>query len=330
MDMVVVTVLGGPKRPDPRGFAKGGGTKDHDERLSDLSNFSISPSDLLDINVLDLYREFWEWERLNGNGHGAGAGISFDAESASSPLATSAHDAPTYMDLTNLVSPRRRDFDRILLCSGSSKHGIHRRTQDSGVCSDHANRAGPSRGVVLRGPRAFEIDLKVKGNGTPSEGEALCHNAFIYNNLADYGKYGQARTVVVPSKHNTIEVRLAHLKDTVEATITIYVMEKQAFCALFTAHTKSIDDRMVLLDSRGCEVAVDETGQVKLQLGIVTVEESGGLVVGVRAARDHAAMESGHFVEKQLDFEPRCGLRSEDQFDIGFNKVHVVVAWSLL
>jgi hypothetical protein len=29
--------------------------------------------------------------------------------------------------------------------------------------------------------------------------------------------------VVVPSKHNTIEVRLAHLKDTVEATITIYI-----------------------------------------------------------------------------------------------------------
>jgi hypothetical protein len=89
MDMVVVTVLGGPKRPDPRGFAKGGGTKDHDERVSDLRNFSISPSDLLDINVLDLYCEFWEWERFNGNGCGAGTGISFDAESASSPLATS-------------------------------------------------------------------------------------------------------------------------------------------------------------------------------------------------------------------------------------------------
>jgi hypothetical protein len=137
---------------------------------------------------------------------------------------------------------------------------------------------------VLRGPRAFEIDLKVKGNGTPSEDEALCYNVFIYNNLADYGKYGQARTVVGPSKHNTIEVRLAHLKDTVEATITIYVMEKQAFCALFTAHTKSIDDRMVLLDSRGCEVAVDETGQVKLQRGIFTVEERGlSLVSGLRA-----------------------------------------------
>jgi hypothetical protein len=110
-----------------------------------------------------------------------------------------------------------------------------------------------------------------------------------------------------------MEVRLAHLEDTVEATITISVMEKQAFCALLTAHTKSIDDRMVLLDSRGCKVAVDETGQVKLQRRIITVEESGGLIISVRASCDHAAAESGNFVEKQIDFIPRCGLRSEGQ-----------------
>ncbi|KAK1683794.1 hypothetical protein QYE76_044642 [Lolium multiflorum] len=143
---------------------------------------------------------------------------------------------------------------------------------------------GPSRAVVLRGPRAFEIDLKVKGNGTPSEDEALCYNAFIYNNLADYGKYGQARTVVVPSKHNTIEARLAHLKDTVEATITIYVMEKQAFCALFTAHTKSIDDRMVLLDSRDCEVAVDETVHTRGMAGYAEGFLSGPLAYGLARA----------------------------------------------
>jgi hypothetical protein len=43
---------------------------------------------------------------------------------------------------------------------------------------------------------------------------------------------------------------MAHQEDTMEATNTIPVMEKQTFRALFTSHTESIDDRMVLLDSR--------------------------------------------------------------------------------
>jgi hypothetical protein len=75
MDMVMETVIGGPKRPDPQGFIKGGDTKNLEERICDLRNFSISPSDLLNINVLDLYREFWE------RFYGRGGEIPFDAES---------------------------------------------------------------------------------------------------------------------------------------------------------------------------------------------------------------------------------------------------------
>lgn len=74
-------------------------------------------------------------------------------------------------------------------------------------------------------------------------------------------KCGSAITEVVRTEHSTIEVRFAHLSRTLESTIHISVISGlRDFSARFTARTASIDEDMVLLDSRGGKVAVMRRG----------------------------------------------------------------------
>ena len=57
-----------------------------------------------------------------------------------------------------------------------------------------------------------------------------------------------------------MEVRFAHLANAIEATVTVRVVTgSNDFKARFTARTDSIDDEMVLLDSRSSDVAITAT-----------------------------------------------------------------------
>lgn len=335
------------KRVDPERGSNGVDAKRPCEGNNGLHNSAMEMGDDDDVedwepepNTLDLYRECW-------NETYACRGISFEDETQRPPMPNT--DGPIisnssgpmatmqvlYVKVTQITDALRWPLHvyGVIAVRDSMDHKrnfLFNRSRDQCQKLNSLQDAvleltGPSRAILLMDPHAFEIDLKVRGEESPSEDKALCYNAFIYNNIAHMSKASYARTEVVSDEHSTIEVRFAHLGATVEATIEIFVVSgSHDFKARFTARTATIDEDMVLLDSSSGKVDITETGKVVLKRRIVTVEERGMLLLGVEAA------DSISVVQKQIKLKPRCALRSQGNFDLGFSRLRVVVAWSLL
>lgn len=92
----------------------------------------------------------------------------------------------------------------------------------------------------------LEVDLKVKGNGTPFECEdkTLSYNCFCYSNITNRSHIGFVQRMIESTEHSSMEYVFAHLKNAVEATIEVHVVEgSKDFMARFTARTAGIDRR---------------------------------------------------------------------------------------
>ncbi|KAJ1265010.1 hypothetical protein BS78_08G045000 [Paspalum vaginatum] len=166
------------------------------------------------------------------------------------------------------------------------------------------------RAIILLDEPIFEIDLKVKGKGSSSsEDKVLCLHYFGYKNIAYRGAISYARTEDVSSESCAMSFRFAHVRRTVEATITSRVTSGSGrFAVRFTACTASIGEDVVLLDSRGQEVPVAEDGEVLLRRRVVVVEH----------------------VRELLHFTAWSALRSLGLFVIGSVRIQILVAWSML
>ncbi|TKW07265.1 hypothetical protein SEVIR_7G297757v4 [Setaria viridis] len=192
---------------------------------------------------------------------------------------------------------------------------------------------GPSRAILLWDEPIFEIDLKVKDTGSSlsEDDKILCLDFFGYNNISYRGSLSYTRTEVLSSKHSTVEVRYAHVKRSVEATITARISKGSGnFSARLTACNTGIGEDVVLLDTRGKEVVVNEDGEVTLQRRVVVVEERAELILGIKAEQLGDAGESSTKLEKKFGFVPKSALRNQGYFHIGSSSLHMVVAWSLL
>ncbi|TKW07274.1 hypothetical protein SEVIR_7G300700v4 [Setaria viridis] len=192
---------------------------------------------------------------------------------------------------------------------------------------------GPSGSILLWDEPVFEIDLKVKDKGSslPEDDKILCLDFFGYNNISYRGSLSYTRTEVLSSKHSTVEVRYAHVKRSVEATITARISKGSGnFSARLTACNTSIGEDVVLLDTRGKEVFVNEDGEVTLQRRVVVVEERAEVILGIKAEQLGDAGESSTKLEKKFGFVAKSALRNEGYFHIGSSSLHMVVAWSLL
>uniref|UniRef100_A0A0D3HRY4 DUF6598 domain-containing protein n=1 Tax=Oryza barthii TaxID=65489 RepID=A0A0D3HRY4_9ORYZ len=204
-------------------------------------------------------------------------------------------------------------------------------------CDSSLTLTGPSRAVVLINPVMFEVDLKVithNNGGLPlSESEeddkVLSYNAFFYDGVAHMSNTGFARRSVESTEYSTMEFVFAHLIIAVEATIAVRVIEGSTdFRARLTA---GIDEDVVLLDSGDGKVAVvnddDDSGPlVVLQRRVVVVGEKGSLILGVEAAE----IGSEEIVTRQVDIRPRHALRSRCGFNLGFCRMSIMIAWSVL
>ncbi|KAL6642326.1 hypothetical protein ACP70R_020507 [Stipagrostis hirtigluma subsp. patula] len=219
----------------------------------------------------------------------------------------------------NILSRRNRE-DRQTLAS----------PQDSS-----SRLTGTSHAIVLLDPVIFEVDLKIKRHGSTSESEdkVLSYHAFCYGHSYSAGF---ARREVESTEHSTMEFTFAQLDSAVEATIQVHVVEGSSsssagFTARFAARTAGVDEDVVLHDSRGEAVAVDDDGLVAFQRRVVVVEERGEhalLTVHVEAAECGGG--GGDSVVKKVSFRPRTALRSKAFMRLGFCKLSVVFAWSML
>ena len=193
---------------------------------------------------------------------------------------------------------------------------------------------GPSRAILLWDEPVFELDLKAKGKAGSSSSEddkILCLDFFGYNNICYRGTLSYIRTKVVSSKYSTLEVRFAHLKCSVEATITARISKGSGnFSARLTACNSSIGEDVVLLDTRGQEASVGKDGEVTLQRRVVVVEEKAQLILGIKAEQLGDTADSSTKLEKKFGFYAKSALRNEGYFHIGSSSLHMLVTWSLL
>ncbi|XP_006659846.1 uncharacterized protein LOC102722604 [Oryza brachyantha] len=200
---------------------------------------------------------------------------------------------------------------------------------------------GPTRAIVLSMPEPVIIDVELKVKGTTESEDKylsllavplLCDDKY-YSRVLKSGSY--------TSKLSTLAFRLGYIVSSVEATISVRVIHgswPDGFHGQIAAFTTCIcfkhlvsDDivanidheKIVLLDFRGKKAVSD--GKVELSRHVVSVEKRGELKVSVKAWE-----VDNNVVEKVTVFTPLEAGISNGELDIGFCKLQVSVAWSLI
>ncbi|CAM0952638.1 unnamed protein product [Alopecurus aequalis] len=189
---------------------------------------------------------------------------------------------------------------------------------------------GPSRALLLIDPIGIEVQLKVKSKTDPEKDELLAFKVFNYHQAY------HSDEVVSPSifcKRCTLEFAYAPLLPSVEATVTVKVVDgswDDRLQGAVTCRTASLEKgEMVLLSCSDGKLPVNSDGVVELSRRAVSVEERGQLLVSVLARppgnkKGLAAMEDTA-VFTQMNASTSSGI-----CDLGFCKMQVTVAWSLL
>ncbi|XP_062199547.1 uncharacterized protein LOC133901999 [Phragmites australis] len=183
---------------------------------------------------------------------------------------------------------------------------------------------GPTRAVVMLRPVTFEVELTVRGN-TESEDKDLSYLAvpLMHRSPFDSCLFISDYT----SKLSTLEFTHAHLFYSVEATISVRVIggSWHGYRCQFFACTASINQEVLLLDSGNEEVPVAGDGDIELSRKVASVEFEGKLKVFVKAWHG-----DNFFVKKEMVFTPKEAGRSHGILNVGFCKMKVTVAWSLI
>lgn len=216
-----------------------------------------------------------------------------------------------------------------------NRNYIFERTRDEcqTLTAEHSSLVltGPCRAILLYDPIAIEVELRVKGT-RPSEDKVLSAQIFEYNCITWIGKAGSLLKDMAPDLRCTLEFRYAHLEMALEAAIEVRISEGSTdFCGKFVARTASINEDVMLLDSRDRMVSFSDDGLVEFSRDVVFVEGRDGhgqLIVGVRARQ--SGDDEASSVCKEVTFVPARSGESHGTFDVGFCKMSIVVAWSLL
>ena len=99
---------------------------------------------------------------------------------------------------------------------------------------------GPSRAVLAEDIMNFEVELRVKGS-RESEDKILSFLVIEQNCILATSSYGKLYRETHTNKYCTTELLFSQLRDAVEATVDVKVVEgswSQDFCLRFIARTK--------------------------------------------------------------------------------------------
>jgi len=197
--------------------------------------------------------------------------------------------------------------------------------------------SGPTRAVVWSDHVSIEVKLTVKGR-TESEDKDLSFLA-VPLLTGDTG-YSNLFCCYRTSKLSTLEFTLGHIVRSVEATIFVRVIDGSwldSFHGQFSVFTTGRRDKnfrstdhkkIILLDSVVEKFYVSDDGEIEMSRRVVSVENRGNLKVCIKSWE---ASECGKKVMKdELVFKPKENKRSHGVLDVGFCKMEVTVAWSLI
>ncbi|KAE8777598.1 hypothetical protein D1007_49568 [Hordeum vulgare] len=180
---------------------------------------------------------------------------------------------------------------------------------------------GPTRAVVVVDPVYLEVDLRVKGR-TESEDRAL---SYLGVNCRETGcSESYMFKCVETSKLSTVELTLGDMAESVEATISVKVVDEEwpeGFGGLISARTASISDMEIkLLAFDKLPVAAD--GTIQLSRRVVSVEARGMLRVTVMPnCLDDRTVEG-----VSIAFKAREASRSTQMLEVCSCKLEVTIA----
>lgn len=292
--------------------------------------------DFKEEDSITMYRRTWERRWADRFG-------SFDDETSIGPMCyTSEPPTPEYLfreQTVQIFSIRvRAPTDGLkwplhvhgyVATRDSMDHNrnyLFRRTRDN--CQTLTQKdpflllTGPSRAVVYLGPITFEVQLKVKGEGE-SEDEMLAFGVFYYG---DGNACARKLSMCVPYKRCTIEYEVALRPRSVEATISVKVIDgswPENHHGQVVALTSGVDGKVILLHSRDGELPVGPDGAIELSRRVVSVDLREKLMVDVDASL------SGFLARGTAEFKPENSGMSHGICDLGSCKIQVTVAWSL-
>ncbi|KAF7081723.1 hypothetical protein CFC21_085634 [Triticum aestivum] len=201
---------------------------------------------------------------------------------------------------------------------------------------------GPSRVIVIIDPITIEFQLKVKSKTDPEEDEMLAFGIFNYPQT--YLATHVIRSGILCDRC-TIELAYAPLDPSVEATIIgVRIIDgvwPEGLRGRVVAEVTTVrEGEVLLLDSRDGKMPISpSTGAVELWRHVVSVDLEGGkLVVSVVASPQIAGKEDGDdgggsavvVARGEAVFAPERAGTSNGTCDLGFCKVEVAVAWSLV
>ncbi|KAM0882606.1 hypothetical protein ACQ4PT_032208 [Festuca glaucescens] len=193
---------------------------------------------------------------------------------------------------------------------------------------------GPSRAIVIVNPITLEVQLKVKSKTEPGKDEPLAFDIFNYHKT-----YLMENVICASSfcRRCDIEFAYASLVPSVEATVAaIQVVDgtwPDCFCGCVAARITSIKEGTVLLlDSRdGAMPISSSTGAIELSRRVVSVDLKGGELVISVVASQISGEDGGDIVARgEVVFRPKKAGTSHGMCELGFCKIKVTVAWSLL
>ncbi|WVZ95755.1 hypothetical protein U9M48_041479 [Paspalum notatum var. saurae] len=190
---------------------------------------------------------------------------------------------------------------------------------------------GPKRGLALLDDIYVETDLKIRDHKLGKDRELSKGMLSIR---------GTGRTVMeclietksLATRLSTVDVTYAVVRDAVEATVAVEVVQG-VFHGKITAYTTSIKDRILLYDSGeesaadGMTGSGDGRGAMILQLmrPVVCVYLEDRLIIEVQ---QQAGAEDGE--SRNILFTPKASRGDEDQLTVGATVMRVKVAWSVM
>uniref|UniRef100_A0ACD6AU58 Uncharacterized protein n=1 Tax=Avena sativa TaxID=4498 RepID=A0ACD6AU58_AVESA len=136
---------------------------------------------------------------------------------------------------------------------------------------------------------------------------------------------------MVSGPRSTLEFKYAHLRLALEAQVKVWYAEGSTdFSVKFVARTASIDENVTLLECEDITSALSDDRSIDLRRNVVVVEGNNGvLIIGVEVKQQGNDEGAGN-IYREVSFTAATSGESHGTFDVGFCKMSVVVAWSLL
>ncbi|CAN6336073.1 unnamed protein product [Urochloa humidicola] len=183
---------------------------------------------------------------------------------------------------------------------------------------------GPNRGLALTNDAYVEIDLKIKDDGEEQQDRELSKGFITIDGISRrWLTYCVVESRSLATRLSTVEVVYGVVKDAVEATIAVEVLQGN-FYGEIRACTTSIRGCLVLFDSEWGGTRAGE-GAMQLLRHVVAVCLKESLFVTI-ADQTIGSDEA----EKEIEFTPKVNGGDQDEVTVGGATLLVKVVWSIV